>query len=145
VLRDGEGYYGEKDIDNVGEVIYNNVMKNDIREKIENGEISGHLSRQKYNRHVEGTSEFADYVARQERLGKSRPSKLYLSYDEAQEILRSRAGTGITHSGVDNVEFINLDRIVGAYEDKGHYINSRRLQIIYGKRSSHLFPVKELD
>ncbi|MDR2166835.1 MAG: hypothetical protein LBE35_03155 [Clostridiales bacterium] len=120
------------------------VMKNDIREKIENGEISDRLSRQKYNRHVEGTGEFADYVAKQERLGKSRPSKLYLSFDEAQEILRLHAGTGNAHGGVSNVEFINLDKIVGVYEDKGRYISSRRLQIIYGKRSSHLFPVKEL-
>ena len=74
-------------------------MRNNIRENIESGEISDRLSRQKYSRHIEGTPEFERYVSKQEAKGMSRPSKLYLSYDEAQEVIRQYAGTGDNKRG----------------------------------------------
>ena len=43
------------------------------------------------------------------------------------------------------MEFVSLNRVVGAYEEKGAYVNTRRLQIVYGKQNAHIFPVKERD
>ena len=119
-------------------------MRNSLYDQISSGAISIRLSEQKFKKHVDGTLEFQQYTAQQDCMGRSRPSKLYVSFDEAQEIIHAYAGTGIVSPGAVPAEFVTLDYAVGAFEEQGMYYDTRCLKIIYGKRNAHLFPVKEL-
>ena len=123
-------------------------MSSFIRDKIERHEISLKLSPQKYNRHVEGTKEFEEYTARRELKDKSKPSKLYLTEEETQDFIYRYAGTGqvkILNGIMYPDEFITADQIVGEYEEYGVYRPTSRVMIKYGKRNSHMFPVKNIS
>ena len=83
---------------------------NNIRERINRSEISTFLSPQKFKRHVEGTAEYIEYDRRQVMNGLPRPSRLLISYDEAQRIIDNHAGSSvqpISSSGAENREFID--------------------------------------
>jgi len=41
-------------------------------------------------------------------------------------------------------EFVTANRIVGVFEEYGVYRPTNRVMIKYGRRNSHLFPVKSI-
>ena len=45
--------------------------------------------------------------------------------------------------GVDHIEFVTVDRVVGFYYEKGEWHVTRRIAIHYAKDGSHIVPVKE--
>jgi hypothetical protein len=123
-----------------------NDLLNVIREKINSGEYSTKLSQQKHKRHVEGTKEFIVYTHKRETMGMSRPSKLYLSYEEAQDLILQYAGTGkIKKDAKGNAlsqEYVQMNKTIGAYEELGEYLDTQTGMIKYGKYNAHLIPIK---
>lgn len=131
-----------------GQPISNEEAQRVIRERIASGEYSLRLSRQHYLKHIEGTPQFDSYLASRTSQGKGVQSVLYLSSDEAQDYIRKLAGIGTVRTVGDTVygqEYATCDKIIGKYYEKGEWHDTKRAMLIYGKRSSHIVPVKEID
>ena len=117
-----------------------------ISKKVEAGEYGLKLSWQNYNKHAEGTKDFERYKASRIAKGLGPQSKLTISYDETQEVIKNKSGTGIIKVNKNgdplNIEFISNDKVIGAYCQKGQYYETKKAAIYYSKRGAHLVPVK---
>ena len=117
-----------------------------ITKKIEAGEYGLKISWQNYNKHAEGTKDFERY--KESRIIKEMgpQSKLTISRDEAQEIIKLKSGTGIikvNKSGEPmNIEFITYNKTIGEYCQQGEYYKTNKAAIYYSKKGAHLVPVK---
>ena len=73
-------------------------------------------------------------------------SELFLSTTEAEALIKAKAGTGIVRvSGtgkVQPIEDITCDKIIGRYFESGAWHDTNKASIRYGKKSSHLVPIK---
>ena len=122
------------------------VPSSDISQKIKTGEYSSKLSRQNYLKHIQGTSQFKQYEADRILRGDNPQSILSITEEEAQHIILEKSGTGIvdvTRSGKPrNVEYISLEKDIGFYFGGGKYHKTKKAAIHYGKKHSHLVPVK---
>ncbi|MFQ9178133.1 MAG: phage minor capsid protein [Christensenellaceae bacterium] len=122
------------------------VPASDITKKIQAGEYSIKLSLQQYLKHVPGTPQYKAYE--QARAAKSwgPQSELFLSTTEAEALIKAKAGTGIVRvSGtgkVQPIEDITCDKIIGRYFESGAWHDTNKASIRYGKKSSHLVPIK---
>ena len=119
-----------------------------IRSRIASGEYSLALSRQQYLKHVEGTPQFAQYMA--DRIAKKLGRQSILRVDEAtaQEIITTLAGKGnpqVSKKGVTNIEFADWKDVVGVYFKDGVPVETKRIAIHYGKRGTHIVPIKEVQ
>ena len=119
-----------------------------IQKRINQGQYNLTLSHQQYLKHVEGTKQYSQYSSALLEKGKGQPARLAVSEDEAQNLINQYAGKGtprITCGGsVDNKEFAAADHVIGQYCTKGgKWIDTRRFEIHYGKKGSHIVPVKE--
>ncbi len=117
-----------------------------IRDRVESGEYSLKQSPQGYLKHVEGTSQYNNYLQKRLEKGKPPQSKLTISMSESQAIIKEYYGKGTPRKakgGIGNVEFVTVDRVVGVYYEKGAWHKTCRVEIHYGKNSSHIVPVKE--
>ena len=115
-----------------------------VRNRIQSGEYSLKLSKQKYNKHVEGTTQYEQYASARE----IPQSKLLISYEEAQEMINKYACSGkfrISSTGkVMNTEWVTVDKVIGKYcDNNGRWHDTNRAQIMYSKTSAHIIPVKE--
>lgn len=74
-------------------------------------------------------------------------SVITISEEETQNIIISKAETEIVRATNKGEalpqEFILCDRVIGKYYGGGQYHDTKEAMIIYGKRSSHLTPVKD--
>ena len=117
-----------------------------ITKKIEAGEYGLKFSWQNYNKHAEGTKDFERYKESRIAKGLGPQSRLTISRDEAQEIIKNKSGTGIIRVTKDgkarNIEMIECDNIVGEYYQKTEYIKTNKAAIYYSKRGAHLVPIK---
>jgi hypothetical protein len=118
-----------------------NLSTKVVSEKIAKGEYSLKLSSQQYLKHVVGTPQYEQYRASRETKGKLPQSYLTISQEEAQNIILEKAGKGVADeaikTGSRHVEFVDCDKVVGYYFDKGEYYEAKRVAIHYGKRSTH--------
>lgn len=122
------------------------IPSSTISKKVEAGEYGLKLSWQNYNKHAEGTKDFERYKESRIAKGLGPQSRLTISRDEAQEIIKNKSGTGIIRVTKDgkarNIEMIECDNIVGEYYQKTEYIKTNKAAIYYSKRGAHLVPIK---
>ena len=122
---------------------------NDITEKIQSKEYSTKLSIQQYNKHIEGTTQYIQYLEGRISKGGNPQSILTISQEEAQEIISQKAGTGIVK--VDKAgnpqprEKISCEKIIGKYYGNGKYHYTNKAIIHYSKKGAHIVPVKGDD
>ncbi len=115
-----------------------------ITEKIKNGEYSVKLSTQQYDKHCKGTAKYNEYLQSRQNKGGNPQSIISVSAKKAQEIIETKAGTGIIK--VDRFgnpkphEQITCDFVVGKYYFQGEYIDTKKCTIHYGKKGSHIVP-----
>lgn len=122
------------------------IPASSVSKKIQDGEYSTKLKVQEYQKHVEGTVKYSEYLqARQAKNGNPQ-SILTISAEEAQKIIENKAGTGIIK--VDNKgnarpqEQITCDKIIGKYYYNGTYIKTKKAVIHYSKRGAHIVPIR---
>lgn len=117
-----------------------------IREKISNGEYSTKLSVQQYDKHAAGTAKYQEYLNTRLARGGNPQSIISISKEEAQKIIETKAGTGIikvdAKGNARPQEQITCDEIIGKYYYDGKYINTNKAVIHYGKKNSHIVPVR---
>ncbi len=117
-----------------------------ITEKIHNGQYSTRLSSQQFDKHVPGTAKYEEYLNTRLSGGGNPQSVITISKDEAQKIIETKAGTGIIkvdrNGNARPQEQITCDNIIGQYYYDGQYIDTNKAVIHYGKRNSHIVPVK---
>lgn len=113
--------------------------------RVRSGEYSLELKHQKYLQHVEGTAQYN--LASAER-GKPQ-SYLTITEKEAQDLINRFTGLGdpmIDNKGqVGNSEFFSTGRTIGYYHENGEPKATDRIQIVHGKKGSHIVPVKPLE
>ena len=117
-----------------------------ISEKISNGEYSTKLSVQQYDKHAAGTAKYQEYLNTRLARGGNPQSIISISKEEAQKIIETKAGTGIikvdAKGNARPQEQITCDEIIGKYYYDGKYINTNKAVIHYGKKNSHIVPVR---
>lgn len=140
----------EKDFDRIRERSQTGINSTNgvIWRRINREEYDLTLSKQQYLKHKEGTKQFEQYAADRVRKGKGMQGRLVISQGEAQDLIRQYAGKGkpyITKGGsVGNKEYVTADYVIGQYlTSGGEWKDTKRFAIYYGKRSSHIVPVKE--
>ena len=117
-----------------------------ISEKISNGEYSTKLSIQHYDKHVVGTAKYQEYLNTRLARGGNPQSIISISKEEAQKNIETKAGTGIikvdAKGNARPQEQITCDDIIGQYYYDGRYIDTNKAVIHYGKKNSHVVPVR---
>lgn len=122
------------------------VPSSTITKKIESGEYSTKLSHQQYQKHVFGTAKYNEYLSQRTIKGGNPQSILTITEEEAQEIITSKAGTGIVKTDKNGnpkpQEDITCDRVIGRYWGGGRYHDTNKVTIHYGKKVAHIVPKK---
>ena len=117
-----------------------------ISEKISNGEYSTKLSIQHYDKHVVGTAKYQEYLNTRLARGGNPQSIISISKEDAQKIIENKAGTGIikvdAKGNARPQEQITCDNIIGQYYYDGKYVDTNKAVIHYGKKNSHIVPVR---
>lgn len=139
--------YRNKEVKEWHESLRNKENLAILKSKIDSGEISTKVSAQQQQKHIEGTSQFARYLADRIAKGKHPQSILTVSIEKAQALIDRYSCTGIvdvTRSGkIRTVEFVTTDLIVGKYFENDSFLETSRVAIHYGKKGAHIVPVKE--
>lgn len=123
----------------------------EIRAGIKNGEYNLTLNKEAYEKHIEGTKRFDDYIERLKVKGSPhKPSSLLVSYNDAQELINKFAGTGTIIESRGQIKEIikDNDKIVGIFRDIPSGIEEETSNFIihYSKsinKGSHIVPIKE--
>jgi SPP1 gp7 family putative phage head morphogenesis protein len=148
------GNQAPKSFDKFQELKYNNVNEwenSKVRYGIRAGEYDLTLNKQAYEKHLEGHKRFDDYTDRLRSKGSNHiPSSLTISYDKAQELIKSYAGTGeiITNRGQVKELIRGNNELVGTYRDIPNGIEEKttNFSIHYSKsdkKGAHIVPMKE--
>lgn len=100
---------------------------------------------QKYLQHKDGAAQYQQAIK-----GRKRPqSTISISAQEAQQAIFDYAGKGIcekSHDGtISNIEFHTYHKVIGKYPEGNILVDTKRFAIHYGKRGSHIVPVKEKE
>lgn len=115
-----------------------------VLEKVASGEYSLKLSSQNYNKHSRGHRDYERYAKSRAEKGKTPPSVLTISKDEAQRIIDNKSGTGIIKTRRDGTaldqEMITCDRIIGEYYSHGRWNKTNKAIIHHGRKGSHIVP-----
>lgn len=110
--------------------------------KILTGEFPLKQRKQKFLQHSEGTAQNRSAI---DGRGKQQ-SILTISEEDAQAFILQYAGTGISHTepskSVSN-EFVALDTVIGYCFKGKDELQTRKVQIVYSKKGTHIFPVEE--
>lgn len=122
------------------------IASSSITRKIEAGEYSTKLSIQQYKKHIQGTAQYESYLKSRILKGGNPQSVLIISEDEAQEIIKTKSGTGIvkvTRKGEPkSQEDITCVKIIGKYYGNGKYHDTNKATIHYGKNGAHIVAIK---
>lgn len=147
---------------NIDKIVKNGIIKVDesqlripqissstITEKINSGEYSTKMSQQQYLKHVQGSAQYEQYKSTRVRDGGNPQSVLSISEEEAQKIIIEKSGTGIVrvdrHGKAKPQESVNCGKVVGYYFAKGSYHKTSKVTIHYGKKVSHIVPIRGED
>ena len=121
-----------------------------LMSKINSREISTRIRSQVQGKHIEGTKQFDEYLDIRRVRGQMPQSILTISEQEAQELVDKYRGTGdvvIQKSGENSLkicEFCEADRIVGKWYGENRFHETKRFEIFYSKKGTHVVPVKEI-
>lgn len=122
------------------------VPSSTITRKIEKREYCTKLGVQQYEKHIEGSLQYNQYLSTRQAKGGNPQSILTISEKEAQEIILSKSGTGIVRVSRNGIprpqEDITCDKVIGKYYGGGKYHTTNKATIHYGKQSSHIVPIK---
>ena len=125
------------------------ISSSTITEKINSGEYSTKMSQQQYLKHVQGSAQYEQYKSTRVRDGGNPQSVLSISEEEAQKIIIEKSGTGIVrvdrHGKAKPQESVNCGKVVGYYFAKGSYHKTSKVTIHYGKKVSHIVPIRGED
>lgn len=125
------------------------IPSSTVTEKINSGEYSTKQSKQNYLKHIEGSSQFELYKKTRMEQGGNPQSILSISEEEAHKIILERAGTGLVRvdrkGNAKPLESIDCGKVVGYYFAKGKYHPTSKVTIHYGKRSTHIVPIRGDD
>lgn len=96
-------------------------------------------------KHIKGTREYEQHVSVANRSGFQKPSRITISIDEAEELVRKHAGTGTmktTRDGKWNgTEICAANKVVGFIVRKdGTEVPTRLFKIHYSKTGTHIVP-----
>lgn len=138
--------YFNKAKENKGLLRIPQIPASNISKKIQSGEYSTKLKKQEYQKHVEGTAKYNEYLKAREDKNGNPQSILTISEAETQEIIEKKAGTGIIkvdRNGNERPqEQITCSKVIGKYYYSGTYINTKKAVIHYSKKGAHLVPVR---
>lgn len=122
------------------------IPASSISEKIQTGQYSIKLSAQQFDKHVVGTAKYQEYLNTRLAGGGNPQSIISISKEDAQKIIENKAGTGIIKVDVKGnarpQEQITCDNIIGQYYYDGKYVDTNKAVIHYGKKNSHIVPVR---
>jgi len=125
------------------------IKSSSVSQKIDTGEYSTALSKQQYAKHVQGTPQFESYKKSRIAKGGNPQSILTISEEDARDIIIQKAGTGIVRADRKGrpkpMESITCDKIIGKYYGGGLYHKTNKATIHYGKKFSHIVPIKGDD
>lgn len=118
-----------------------------LREKIRSAQTVATIEPGQFRKHVPGTLEYNQYVAKLARDGRYGPSRLTITKDEAQALIDKYRGTGILPRGKDG-RWLNQEWITGHWGEVGIAVNDRTgaeavtkaFKIHYGKNGTHIVP-----
>ena len=122
------------------------ALEEQIRADIRNGVYKLEHSRNHYDKHNPSHKRYLDYVERNKAKGKQKPSYLTISYEEANELVRKYAGTGVLQFSSKgewiNKELIKGDKYIGVYVDQttGEEVKTKDFKIHYSKTGTHIVP-----
>ena len=112
-----------------------------MRDRVNNGEYNLTLLKQKYAEHVDGTPQYKN-TAKERGI---EPSRLTVSYEEAQKLINLYSGTGepkVSNGGKTmDIEFVRLNKTVGQYKKDGKWVDTKCLAIYHSKKGTHIVPV----
>lgn len=135
-----------KEKNSLGLIKIPQIPASTILEKVENGEYSLKLSRQQYEKHIEGTKAYNIYKSSRLAKGDNEQSRLFLTFDETKDVIEKYCGTGIIRVRKDgtpiNIEQVTCDKIIGEYWQKGEWIQTNKAAIHYGSKGTHVVPIK---
>lgn len=122
------------------------IPASSISEKIQTGQYSIKLSAQQFDKHVVGTAKYQEYLNTRLAGGGNPQSIISISKEDAQKIIENKAGTGIikvdAKGNARPQEQITCDNIIGQYYYDGKYVDTNKAVIHYGKKNSHIVPVR---
>lgn len=106
------------------------------------------VNRGSQRKHVPGTDEYRRRAEKARREGYAAPSRVTVSVEECERLVRERAGRGrplLTHRGEwSKKEVCSADAVVGYYVDRnGHESRTRYFTIHYGRSGTHIVPAKD--
>lgn len=111
-------------------------------------DLANVISAGKQNKHVPGTKEYATKVEQVKKQGYRAPSRLSVSVQEAERLVRENAGKGrptFDRKGRWNgKEVCSTRKVIGYIVDKdGNETPTRCFTIHYGKNDVHIVPAKD--
>lgn len=122
------------------------IPASSISEKIQTGQYSIKLSAQQFDKHVVGTAKYQEYLNTRLAGGGNPQSIISISKEDAQKIIENKSGTGIikvdAKGNARPQEQITCDNIIGQYYYDGKYVDTNKAVIHYGKKNSHIVPVR---
>ncbi|MEI6080660.1 MAG: polymorphic toxin type 50 domain-containing protein, partial [bacterium] len=118
----------------------------DIKRKIDSGELPLKLRQQKQDKHVLGTEKYK-LALNNERLNDTGFKPSYMTIDNIQAFVTSKSGTGVLTMSKDGGirEKIESGAIVGKFWNQytQEYEDTRCAIIVYSKTGTHVFPRRE--
>ncbi|OME86520.1 MULTISPECIES: phage minor capsid protein [Paenibacillus] len=123
-----------------------NAKIEETRQLIRSNQIPKTVLTGQQNKHIPGTHEYRQYVDKLKAKGQYGPSRLSVSQEEAEALIKEYAGSGkITFSakGWNNKELIlTNDRVIGTAVNNltGEEAETTVFKIHYGKKGAHIVP-----
>lgn len=122
------------------------IPASSISQKIKEGEYSTKLKIQEYQKHVEGTVKYNEYLNARKCKGGNPQSIITVSAKTVQNIIVNKAGTGIIKvdrkGNARPQEQITCDTVIGKYYCNGNYIDTKKAVIHYSKKGAHIVPIR---
>ena len=117
-----------------------------IVKKVHSGEIDLTSNKEHYEKHLLGTKQFDQHLENRIKKGYGKQSILTISYEETQRLINEFYGKGIvqsTKSGKPRKqEDVNFRMIIGYYIYEGKEYPTTKGRIHYGKKGTHIVPIK---
>ena len=121
----------------------------EIINRVKNGEIKLNSNRGHYEKHVAGTKQYEKYLNNRKNRGWGPQNRLTISEDEVQEIINNFYGKGIVYHGKNNnkkwFEEVNVGKTIGYYYLDGKECPTSKIRIYYGKKGTHIVPIRGDD
>ncbi|MEK3993693.1 minor capsid protein [Psychrobacillus sp. FSL K6-2365] len=121
-------------------------VKEEIRNDIRNGIYKLDHNKNRYDNHNPKHKRYDEYIERNKVKGKQKPSYLTVSFEEANDLVKSLAGTGnirlMKNGSWDKKETIVNNSVIGIHvnQDTGVETPTNAFKLHYGKTGTHIVP-----